>query len=189
MILDRQNLSAEPSEIAGLKILSVKSITDERGTVRELYRTSSYNALTADFTWKQINLTQTKKGAVRGLHGENITKLVSVAKGVAFGVYVDTRLDSPTLGNVVTVKLVPGVQVLVPKGVCNGFQALEDNTEYLYFFDEEWMPQMSGVALSPLASDLNINWPISIDPTNLEQISLKDAQAPCLKDIIHSKKD
>lgn len=57
MILDRQNLSAEPSEIAGLKILSVKSITDERGTVRELYRTSSYNALTADFTWKQINLT------------------------------------------------------------------------------------------------------------------------------------
>lgn len=52
MILDRQNLSAESSEIAGLKILSVKSITDERGTVRELYRTSSYNALTADFTWK-----------------------------------------------------------------------------------------------------------------------------------------
>lgn len=118
-----------------------------------------------------------------------MTKLVSVAKGVAFGVYVDTWLDSPTLGNVVTVKLVPGVQVLVPKGVCNGFQALEDNTEYLYFFDEEWMPQMSGVALSPLASDLNINWPISIDPTNLEQISLKDAQASCLKDIIHSKKD
>lgn len=118
-----------------------------------------------------------------------MAKLVSVAKGVAFGVYVDIRLDSPTLGNVVTVKLVPGVQVLVPKGVCNGFQALEDNTEYLYFFDEEWMPQMSGVALSPLASDLNINWPISIDPTNLEQISLKDAQAPCLKDIIHSKKD
>lgn len=40
--------------------------------------------------WKQINLTKTKKGAVRGLHGEAMNKLVTVACGSDFGVYVDT---------------------------------------------------------------------------------------------------
>lgn len=41
--------------------------------------------------------------------------------------------DSATRGAVQTVSLTPGVQVFVLKGVCNGFQALEEDTEYLYF--------------------------------------------------------
>lgn len=43
---------------------------------------------------------------------------------------------------------------------------------------------MSGQALSPLASDLKIEWPIPINPNNLEQISEKDLKAPTLQDII-----
>ena len=39
-------------------------------------------------------------------------------------------------------------------------------------------------ALSPLASDLKIEWPIPINPNNLEQISEKDLKAPTLQDII-----
>ena len=62
-----------------------------------------------------------------------MSKLVTVAKGSAFGVYVDIRNDSTSFGKIVTVDLYPGVQVFVPNGVCNGFQALENNTEYLYF--------------------------------------------------------
>lgn len=135
--------------------------------------------------WAQVNLTRTKRGAVRGLHGEAMAKLVTVAKGAAFGVYVDTRPDSPTRGAVQTVSLTPGVQVFVPKGVCNDFQVLEEDTEYLYFFDNEWVPGMEGVALTPLDSELNIAWPIPIDPTNRDQISEKDARAPRLQDLIN----
>ncbi|WP_208945382.1 dTDP-4-dehydrorhamnose 3,5-epimerase family protein, partial [Enterococcus cecorum] len=91
--------------------------------------------------------------------------------------------DSPTRGEVVTVDLKPGVQVFVPQGVCNGFQALED-TEYLYFFDNEWQPGMSGVALTPLDAALNIRWPIPIDAQNREQISEKDSKAPTLKEVL-----
>ena len=58
--------------------------------------------------------------------------------GSVFGVYVDTRPDSKTFGAVETVHITPGIQVFVPQGVCNGFQALEEGTEYLYFFDNEW---------------------------------------------------
>ena len=184
MSLHIDNFEANDSNIEGLKIISVKMVTDDRGTVRELFRGSVYSEVLPDTVtgWKQINLTRTKKGAVRGLHGEAMSKLVTVAYGSVFGVYVDTRPDSKTFGAVQTVHITPGVQVFVPQGVCNGFQALED-TEYLYFFDNEWMPGMSGTALCPLDPELDIKWPIQIDISDLNQISEKDSKAPTLKEL------
>ncbi len=176
--------SAKDSNIEGLKVISAKMVTDDRGTVRELFRGSVYDdVLPAEVnSWNQINLTRTKKGAVRGLHGEAMNKLVTVAYGSVFGAYVDTRPGSRTFGAVQTVHITPGVQVFVPQGVCNGFQALED-TEYLYFFDNEWAPGMPGTALCPLDSELDIKWPIAVDTTDLNQISEKDSKAPTLQEL------
>jgi len=153
--------------------------------VRELYRESSHSEVLPETlsSWKQINLTRTKRGAVRGLHGEAMAKLVTVATGSVFGVYVDTRPDSKTFGAVETVHITPGIQVFVPQGVCNGFQALEEGTEYLYFFDNEWAPGMSGTALTPLDNELGIEWPIPIEKDNREQLSEKDAKAPTLREL------
>ena len=166
-------------------------MTDDRGTVRELYRSSVHSDVLPNSlnSWKQINLTRTKRGAVRGLHGEKMAKLVTVAKGSAFGVYVDTRANSRTIGAVETVNLTPGIQVFVPEGVCNGFQALDDDTEYLYFFDNEWVLGMSGVALTPLDPELNIEWPIPLIPGNVEQVSVKDSKAPTLREVIKSQNE
>ncbi len=176
--------SAKDSNIEGLKVISAKMVTDDRGTVRELFRGSVYDdVLPAEVnSWNQINLTRTKKGAVRGLHGEAMNKLVTVANGSVFGAYVDTRPGSRTFGAVQTVHITPGVQVFVPQGVCNGFQALED-TEYLYFFDNEWAPGMPGTALCPLDPELDIKWPIAVDTTDLNQISEKDSKAPTLQEL------
>lgn len=186
MALKIEPFAAKEAKIAGLHIIQAKQVTDERGTVRELYRESSYSSvLPADLgAWRQVNLTRTQRGAVRGLHGEAMAKLVTVAQGEAFGVYVDTRLGSPTQGAIETVHLLPGVQVFVPEGVCNGFQAVAENTEYLYFFDNEWQPGMQGVAVTPLDPALAIEWPVALDPENLEQVSAKDAQAPTLKEVL-----
>ncbi|MBW4029981.1 MAG: dTDP-4-keto-6-deoxy-D-glucose epimerase [Acidobacteria bacterium] len=175
--------ATEETAIAGLLVINARSVTDDRGTVRELYRGSVYSSEVSDVTqgWRQINLTRTRRGAVRGLHGEAMAKLVTVACGSAFGVYVDTRPKSSTSGNVVTVDLIPGKQVFVPRGVCNGFQATsEHDTEYLYFFDAEWRPTMAGVAVTPLDRALGVTWPIPIDPSDRDQISEKDAAAPTL---------
>lgn len=182
MSLHIEPFVANDSNIEGLKIISAKMSTDDRGTVRELFRDSTYFEVLPKTVkgWKQINLTKTKKGAVRGLHGEAMSKLVTVAYGAVFGAYVDTRPDSKTFGAVQTVHITPGIQVFVPQGVCNGFQALED-TEYLYFFDNEWTPGMPGTALCPLDPALGIEWPIAIDISNLNQISEKDSKAPTLK--------
>ena len=88
-----------------------------------------------------------------------------------------------------SVNLTPGIQVFVPEGVCNGFQALDDDTEYLYFFDNEWVLGMSGVALTPLDPELNIEWPIPLIPGNVEQVSVKDSKAPTLREVIKSQNE
>ena len=174
-------LSVEPTAIEGLHVLTMKQVTDERGTVREFYRQSSWvEAGLPDLgPWQQVNLTESRAGALRGLHGEAMHKLVAIAAGEAFGAYLDARADSPSYGKVVTVRLVPGVQVLVPQGVCNGFQSVTD-TQYVYCFDAEWVPGMAGTAVNPLDPALGIDWPLPVDVADPAQISAKDVGAPPL---------
>jgi len=179
------DLSTEGTGIDGLVVVTMKQVTDERGTVREFYRESAFvdAGLPSLGPWVQVNVTETVRGAIRGMHGEAMTKLVSVASGRAHGAYVDVRSGSATFGAVVQVDLVPGVQVLVPPGVCNGFQALEDGTQFLYCFDVEWQPGMAGVACTPLDPSLGIDWPIAVDPDDESQVSAKDRSAPRLAEL------
>ncbi|MGH9084801.1 MAG: dTDP-4-dehydrorhamnose 3,5-epimerase family protein [Acidimicrobiales bacterium] len=179
------DFAAEPTSIDGLHILTMKQVTDERGTVREFYRESAFldAGLPSLGPWVQVNATETRRGGLRGLHGEDMAKLVAVVAGEAFGAYVDTRPGSPSRGEVVTVTLEPGRQVLVPRGVANGFQATAEVTQYLYCFDHEWQPGMAGVACSPIDPALGIEWPIPIDPGDRAQISEKDLNAPLFADL------
>lgn len=175
----------EKTAIDGLMVMTMKQVTDARGTVREFFRASALaEAGVAEVgPWQQVNVTETQRGGLRGMHGEAMHKLVAVIAGSAFGAYVDTRPDSASFGAVVTVALVPGVQVFVPCGVCNGFQALEDRTQYLYCFDQEWVPGMPGVAITPLDPALDIRWPLPIDLEDPSMISEKDKNAPALADL------
>lgn len=177
------DMTVAESAIEGLRIITLKQVTDERGTVREFYRQSSWLAsgLPDLGPFLQMNLTETHKGGVRGMHAEDMVKVVACAAGSAYGAYVDLRPDSPTAGAVVTVDLTPGTQVLVPAGVGNGFQALEDRTQYLYAFSSEWVPGMAGKAVTPLDADLGIAWPLGIDVEDRAQLSVKDRDAATLK--------
>lgn len=175
-------MQSTETDIEGLLVLTLKQVSDERGTVREFFRASAHtDALAGSLPgagWRQINVTESGRGAVRGLHGEATTKLVGCISGAAFGAYLDTRPDSATYGNVVTAELAPGTQVLVPAGVCNGFQSVSaGGCQYLYCFTEEWQPSMAGTAYSPLDGGLGFHWPIPVDPNDRAQVSAKDAAA------------
>jgi dTDP-4-dehydrorhamnose 3,5-epimerase len=75
--------------------------------------------------------------------------------------------------------------VFVPKGVCNGFQATsEGGCTYLYCFDNEWQPGMSGVAVHPLDPELGIAWPIPVDVDDPAAISAKDRALPSLAEVL-----
>ena len=110
-----------------------------------------------------------------------MVKLVAIISGEAFGAYVDTRPNSPSRGVVVTTRLIQGTQVLVPQGVCNGFQSVSNQpTQYLYTFDNEWSPGMAGSAVNPLDPELAIAWPIPVGAGDLAQVSAKDRGLPTL---------
>jgi dTDP-4-dehydrorhamnose 3,5-epimerase len=170
--------------IDGLLVITPKQVTDERGTIRELFRRSAFEAAGVRLAqFHQINITESARGSVRGMHAEQVTKLLTVAAGEVFGAYVDLRPDSPSFRQVETAELRPGVQVLVPAGVANGFQAVADECQYVYCFDDEWRPDMAGLACSPLDPALGIAWPIAIDPDDPSQISAKDRDAPLLSEV------
>ncbi len=175
----------ESTPIDGLLIITMKQVTDDRGTVREFYRESAFldAGLPSLGPWVQVNVTETRKGAIRGMHGEAMHKLVGLAAGSGFGAYVDTRANTTSFGALVTVDLSPGRQVLVPPGVCNGFQSTSESMQYLYCFDSEWHPDMDGVAISPLDPALGIRWPLEVDGTDPTMVSVKDRTAPTLAEL------
>ena len=121
-------------------------------------------------------MTESGYGVIRGMHGEDMCKLVAIVSGEAFGAYVDTRPDSSSRGKVVTTPLRKGMQVLVPNGVCNGFQSVSaEGTQYLYAFDSEWVAGMAGTAVNPFDPGLAIPWPVAIDRSDESKLSAKDA--------------
>jgi dTDP-4-dehydrorhamnose 3,5-epimerase len=179
------DFDARPTAIDGLLRLTMKQVSDERGTVREFFRASATEGVgIALGPWQQVNVTHTRHGALRGMHAEDMVKLVAVVAGEAFAAYVDLRPTSGTYGKVVTATLVPGEQVLVPSGVGNGFQATSpQGCEYLYCFDREWVPGMAGTSCTPLDPALGIDWPVPIDIEDASQISAKDRDAPNFSDL------
>jgi dTDP-4-dehydrorhamnose 3,5-epimerase len=178
--------SVDETALAGLYIIEMKQVSDERGILRELFRTSDFEAAGVPVPgFVQANLTRSHRGVVRGLHGEPMTKFVTVIVGSAFGAYADARSTSPTFGEVATVELTPGRAVIVPTGVCNGFQATADGwTEYAYCFDREWEPTIGAVAVNAFDPALAIDWPITIDRTDRALLSEKDASLPVLAEAV-----
>lgn len=184
MSVEIVDFDTRPGSIDGLWIVTVKQVTDARGAIREVFRRSAFESVGLSYlAIDQINLTQSRIGTIRGMHAEAMNKLLTVAVGAAFGAYVDLRVGSPTFGRVETVDLRPGIQVFVPSGVANGFQALVDGTQYLYCFDREWQPGMAGQACNPLDPELAIPWPLAIDADDLSQLSAKDREAPLFSDL------
>ncbi|MEU9826069.1 dTDP-4-dehydrorhamnose 3,5-epimerase family protein [Micromonospora chersina] len=193
LVVDRRRLrppeataSAGPQEvhqtaIAGLVALRVRQTADARGTVREFFRASTLaGAGLATGPWKQVNVTSSNRGVIRGLHSEPVTKLAAVLAGKVMGAYVDIRPTSPTRGAVVTLTLGVDDQVLIPPGVCQGFQAIsQEPAQYMYLMDEEWRPGLPGVGIHPLDPALAIRWPLPVTPGDTSLLSAKDAsQAP-----------
>ncbi|MEO6077606.1 MAG: dTDP-4-dehydrorhamnose 3,5-epimerase [Candidatus Andersenbacteria bacterium] len=179
----------QKTPIDGLYIVQIKEISDERGIIREFFRSSFFtdNKIDTFGPWAQINITETRQGAIRGLHAENMQKLVGVVEGEGFGAYVDVRDNSPSKGMIFTTLLTKGMQVLIPKGVCNGFQSTStEPSQYLYCFDSEWVAGMPGRSVNPLDPELKIPWPIHVSEADLNLISRKDASAPFLKDVLEA---
>ncbi len=182
--MDIVDFHVRTTAIDGLIVVVPKQVIDERGTITEVFRrTTIADAGLSIGELQQLNATTSRLGAIRGMHAEAMTKLTTVVSGEVYGMYVDLRPESATFGEIEQVTIGPGVEVLVPAGVANGFQSLAEPSVYLYCFDREWEPGMPGRSSTPLDPSLAPHWPMAVDADDPAFVSAKDRSAPTIAEL------
>jgi dTDP-4-dehydrorhamnose 3,5-epimerase len=113
----------------------------------------------------------------------NLHTSFGVASGSVYAVIVDLRKDSPTAGQWLGFTLNRGEGLFVSSGLGNSFQSISDEpSSYVYYFQEEWRPDMPGTACNPLDPTLNIDWPIKQGEGMI--LSEKDQNNPSLQEAL-----
>lgn len=163
------------TEIAGLYIIEVEPIADDRGFFARSFCQDEFhkNGLASRFV--QCNISYNlRKGTVRGMHlqlapkGEE--KLVRCTQGSIHDIVIDLRRDSKTFGHHFEIQLTSKNRKMlyIPQGMAHGFQTLEPETEVFY--------QMSEFFDANCASGIRYNDPICKFkfPLEITKISEKD---------------
>ena len=159
-------LTVQQTPIPGMLVLTLPMPGDNRGWFKENWQRAKMTALgLPDFGPVQNNMSfNTSRGATRGLHAEPWDKYVSLATGRIMGAWVDLR-EGESFGQKFFLEMGPETAVFVPRGVANGYQALEDGTAYTYLVNDHWSPEAraSYTYLNLADETADIPWPISLD--------------------------
>ena len=172
--------------LPGAIIIEPKVFGDARGFFMETWQRDRYAESGLPETWVQDNLSQSRRGVLRGLHLQNPNpqgKLVTVLKGEVFDVAVDIRLGSPTFGQWAGVVLSGEnkKQFYIPPGFAHGFVVTSEEALFSYKCTDFYEPKAE-ISLLWNDPDVGIDWPIK-DPA----LSAKDVQGLRLKDIPKDK--
>ncbi len=175
------DLSVRPTDIPGFYEIDLVLHGDSRGWFKENYQKEKLEALgLPKFEIVQNNFSfNAQKGATRGLHAEPWEKFISMAYGKVFCAWVDLR-KGDSFGKVHTMELTPEKAVFVPRGVANGYQALENNVTYTYLVNAHWSADAKYAAVNLFDPALKIDWPIGQDEAI---VSEKDTNNPLFKDV------
>jgi dTDP-4-dehydrorhamnose 3,5-epimerase len=170
------------TNIADLKIIEPKVFGDERGFFIETYNQQRYQDAGINEIFVQDNLSFSRKGILRGLHYQKPMmqgKLVQVLQGEVYDVGVDIRQGSPTFGqwHGIILSADNKRQFYVPPGFAHGFLVISETALFSYKCTDLYDPE-GEVSIAWNDPELNIDWPI-----NAPQLSAKDQQARCLKDL------
>jgi dTDP-4-dehydrorhamnose 3,5-epimerase len=171
------------TNIEGLLLIEPDLFRDDRGYFFESYNKEKYDEIAPDINFVQDNISQSKKGTVRGLHyqvGDKAQgKLCQVISGKVIDVAVDIRFGSPTFGKHYAHMLntEKKMQIWIPPGLAHGFSVLSDETIFSYkctnYYSKEH--ERSILYNDP---DLNIDWQVE-NP----EVSAKDLKAKKFKEI------
>ena len=142
---------------------------DERGFFSEIFVAKELNkALGKSIAFCQDNLTQSKKGVLRGLHYQlpphSQSKLVSVVNGAVLDVVVDIRKGSPTFGQHFTQELSAEnqIQLFIPRGFAHGYITLSETSLFCYKVDAYYHPESEG-SIAPEDPELGIDWKLPLN--------------------------
>jgi dTDP-4-dehydrorhamnose 3,5-epimerase len=170
------------SELPGVVVIEPQVHRDDRGFFLESYHADKYREGGIDVTFVQDNHSSSRKGTLRGLHGQSPHpqgKLVRALEGEIFDVVVDVRRGSPTYGRFVTAVLSSENfrQIYVPPGLAHGFLVVSEVAQVEYKCTDFYQPKAE-FAIAWNDPELGIPWPID-EPI----LSTKDAAARPLSEM------
>jgi len=159
----------DPTPLAGVFVVERRAVGDHRGALTRHFGAETFarpGVMPRPGAQMTVPVPR-RAGTVRGLHlqlppaGE--TKVLSCTRGRLYEVAVDLRHDSPTYLQHVGVELVAddGRSLVVPPGVANGVQALEDDSVLLYLTDAPHTPGHE-FGLHPQDPAVRIPWPLDV---------------------------
>ena len=125
------------TDLPGVLLVDVDKFSDGRGSFHETWHRDRYAGLGLPSNFVQDNVSNSKRGVLRGLHFQNPHaqgKLVQVLQGEVFDVAVDLRVGSPTFGKWFgsTLTAEKGTQMFIPEGFAHGFLTLSDVAIFSY---------------------------------------------------------
>jgi len=171
--------------IDGAWLASSQVWADDRGNFREWFKRSEIRSATGiDFAVAQANLSQSRRGVVRGIHYSlaplGQAKWVTCVTGAIKDVVVDIRPGSTNFGKYIAIDLEggDGQVVLVGAGLGHGFVSMKDDSTVAYLINSEFSPSEE-FEINPLDPSIGINWGYS---DNELVLSSKDLAAPGLNE-------
>lgn len=166
------------TRLKGLHIIELDLFDDERGSFREAWQAANMQALGLPaFQPVQQNVSESKRGVIRGIHAEPWEKYIHVVYGEVFAALVDLREESQTFGQVETITLDRSQALFVSKGFGNSFQITSDFGVYSYLVTDHWQAGLTYPAIAFDDPDLAIDWPIKEG----QIVSEKDQHNPTMR--------
>jgi dTDP-4-dehydrorhamnose 3,5-epimerase len=175
-------VNVTPTALPEVVCIEPRVYPDARGAFFEVWRAEHYASLLGGRSFVQDSISISGRGVIRGLHFQHPHaqgKLVMVLAGAVLDVALDVRRGSPTFGRSVRQELSADnhLQLWIPPGFAHGFQALRDQTVFLYKMTDRYSPETERV-VHHADPALGIEWPLP--PA---AVAPKDLAAPRLADV------
>jgi dTDP-4-dehydrorhamnose 3,5-epimerase len=162
---------------------------DSRGYFTEWFKSEQVkNVIGREFKIAQANISNSKRGVVRGIHfsiaKEGQAKWVTCVSGKIIDFIVDIRPNSPTFKKWVSAELYDGSgrSIFISEGLGHAFIAIEDESRISYLLSSPYSPK-DELTINPKDPEIAIKWPF-------EELhfSPKDESAPLLIDLLDTLK-
>jgi dTDP-4-dehydrorhamnose 3,5-epimerase len=177
-------------EITGSWHARFPAWNDSRGSFREWFKHQEiFEATGLNFSVAQANISESKRGVVRGIHyslaASGQAKLITCISGEIRDVIVDIRPTSNTFGKHTVVELEGGSgdAVLIGPGLGHAFSALAEKSTVAYLLNSPFAPSME-YEINPLDPELGIEWGF---PGAQLLLSEKDLAAPNLAERMNQR--
>ena len=181
-------MQVEPLAIEGLWEITPVLRPDDRGVFLEAFKADVLSeAIGHPFTLKQMNVSVSSAGTVRGIHFADVpvgqAKYVQCFSGAILDVVVDIRVGSPTFGQWDAIELnsTSRKALYISEGLGHAFCALSDDATVGYLCSEPYSPTREH-GIHPLDATLALPWPEG----SAALLSPKDAAAPTLAEALPS---